>query len=141
MRFVRMTWGGCQIPDFLVTQRECARVVDVLDTCCCSLSLVAVAVVACRYRFLTQLGKLDKHSLPHSTSRICRMDAVTETLTGLTVQVLGPIVGFLESLSWMGVLTHVVKVPMLDEALMPIADGLAMDLTLIKVSDGGGGWW
>jgi hypothetical protein len=56
-----------------------------------------------------------------------------EVLTNLTVSVLGPIVAALESLSWIGVITHIVEVPLLDAQLMPVAEGLGMDLTLIKV--------
>ena len=50
------------------------------------------------------------------------------------VQILDPIVAFLESLAFLGVKTHVCKLPFLDSKIQPIADGLGMGLPLIKVN-------
>ena len=51
----------------------------------------------------------------------------------LVVQILDPIVAFLESLAYLGVKSHICKLPFLDSKIQPIADGLGMGLPLIKV--------
>jgi len=53
-------------------------------------------------------------------------------MTNLTIAVLGPIVDLLESLSYIGVNTHIVKSDFLDEKVGGLADGLGLDITLMK---------
>lgn len=55
-----------------------------------------------------------------------------EVLTKLTINTIGPCVDVLESLSWIGVNSHIVKLDAVDLALQPAADSLGMNLTLIK---------
>jgi hypothetical protein len=55
-----------------------------------------------------------------------------ETLTKVAVATIGPCVDFLESLSFIGVNSHIVKLPAVDAMLQPTADSLGMNLCLIK---------
>jgi len=43
-----------------------------------------------------------------------------------------PLVEKLESLAWIGQSTHIVNLPVLDNAIQPLADSLGMQLTIIK---------
>lgn len=54
----------------------------------------------------------------------------------LIFTLLDPIVNTLESLSYLGVNSHVIKFDLLDNQLLPIADGLGMQLTIIKYTAG-----
>jgi hypothetical protein len=49
------------------------------------------------------------------------------------VQVLDPVVKFLESLAFIGVQSHVIKLDYVDSKIQPVADSLGMALPLIKV--------
>ena len=47
-------------------------------------------------------------------------------------EILATIVSFLDSLSFLGTSTHFVKVQQFDALLLPVADSLGMELTIIK---------
>ena len=49
------------------------------------------------------------------------------------VQVLDPVIKFLESLAFIGVQSHVIKLDYVDSKIQPVADSLGMALPLIKV--------
>lgn len=58
------------------------------------------------------------------------MEAVSETV----INGLKPLIDTLDSLGFIGHMTHVVKLHAVDAALQPHADALGMELTMIKVS-------
>jgi len=60
------------------------------------------------------------------------LSGVVEPMTNLTVAIIGPVVDFLESLSYLGVNSHIVKSEFLDEKVAGLADGLGLDITLMK---------
>eukprot|EP01032_Pedospumella_encystans_P024458 gene24458-27664_t len=55
-----------------------------------------------------------------------------ESLTALAINTIGPVVDKLESLSWIGVSSHIVKYAPLDDKVAELATTMAMDVTLIK---------
>ncbi len=57
------------------------------------------------------------------------MEAISDAvITGLK-----PLIDVLDSLGYIGVNTHIVKLHAIDAALQPHADALGMELTMIKV--------
>lgn len=57
---------------------------------------------------------------------------MTAELTKAFNAFMDPLVSAAESLSWIGTSTYVLKVPALDAQIQPLADGLGMELSLIK---------
>ena len=66
----------------------------------------------------------------HGTLTAPKMDNL-QNVANLTI---GPVVDALEKLSWLGSSSHFIKLPFVDEKLVPVAASLGMGLPVIKVN-------
>lgn len=56
-----------------------------------------------------------------------------DPISAAVIAALAPAITFLDSMGFIGEMTHIVKTPALDAALLPTAASLGMDLTIFKV--------